>query len=795
MIVAGGVSLASDETPGGDSTNWSEGILALSDPQGRWQRVGSLPHPLANGVSLATEEGLVLLGGADQNRHYAEVLMLRWGGGNLETVYLPPMPGTAAYFCGARLGDRIYVAGGRQQPDSPTALRTFWSLDLSKKGLEQKWQELEPWPGPARMLAIAGVQDGSFYLMGGMDFESAQAPTGQVRHLRDAYRYTPDRNWERVADLPRPAVGAPNPAVTLGQSHLLVLGNGSDILAYHTITDTWADLGGPQQQPEEDVDDRRDVPPLLPTMTVATWWRDALVVPGGEVEPGVSTSRVLRAEPVHTTLGFGTIGYGILFAYLASLVLTGFYFSRRERGTSDFFLAGRRIPWWAAGMSLLGTQMSAVTFMTVPAKAYATNWTYLVATMTLIPAAPLIVFYFLPFFCRLNITTAYEYLEKRFDLAVRLIGSISFICFQVGRIGIVLYLPALSISLVTGINVYVGIAVMGVLTAVYCLLGGIEAVIWTDVLQVIVMMGSGLIAFFMIAMSVEGGFGEILSLGVANDKLRLADWDWDIGTASLWVIVIGGFFGQFPQLTSDQSNVQRYLTTRDEKAAAWSVWTNVVLTLLVSVLFFGLGTTLWAFYKTHPELLNPSAQTDAIFPWFVVQQLPEGIAALAIAGLVASAMSSLDSSLNSIATVITHDIYLRFKPTASDLQCLRLARLLILLFAALGSGSALYLVVLDSGSMWDQYFKIVGLFGGGVAGLFVTGIFTRRASASGAIMGFFLSGLVLYFVQSSGSVSFFLFSAIGIVTCAGTGWLASLLLPGAKKSLQGLTIYTIKNPG
>ena len=183
LIVAGGVSLASDETPGGDSTNWSEGILALSDPQGRWQRVGSLLHPLANGVSLATEEGLVLLGGADQNRHYAEVLMLRWGGGNLETVYLPPMPGTAAYFCGARLGDRIYVAGGRQQPDSPTALRTFWSLDLSKKGLEQKWQELEPWPGPARMLAVAGVQDGSFYLMGGMDFESAQAPTGQVRHL------------------------------------------------------------------------------------------------------------------------------------------------------------------------------------------------------------------------------------------------------------------------------------------------------------------------------------------------------------------------------------------------------------------------------------------------------------------------------------------------------------------------------------------------------------------------------------------------------------------------------------
>ena len=810
LIVAGGVSVSPDQAGTGSFKRWSDRILLLPGPHDNWREVGTLPRPLAHGVSVSSKDGLIMLGGAGQGRHYAEVALLRWVDGNIEIVRLPPMPMQVAYFCGARLGDTIFVAGGREQPDSPSALKTFWALDLTEQGIKIGWRELEPWPGPARLLATAGVQDGSFFLFGGADLTSEQGLPGKLRPLRDAYRYTPGRGWKRVADLPRRAVGSPNPAVALGQSHLMVLGGGapdvidflpgsttdqagrdSDILVYHTITDTWVSAGELRLEAEVAGKSRRSQ--RLPTLTGTTWWRGGLVVPGGEVQPGVSTSRVLRARPLHKTLSFSAIGYGVLSLYLATLVVIGFYFSTRAKSTADFFLGGRRVPWWAAGVSLLGTQLSSITFLTVPAKAYATDWTYLVAYPAALVATPLIVSYYLPFFRRLNVTTAYEYLEKRFNLLTRLIGSASFICLQLGRMGIVLYLPALSVSLVTGINVYACIAVMGLLTALYCLLGGIEAVIWTDVLQVIVMLGSALIILFMIAFRVEGGFETILSQGVDHDKFRLANWNWDLGTASLWVIVIGNFFNTFPPLTADQTNVQRYLTTRDEKGAARSIWTNTLLTLLASFIFFGLGTALWAFYKTQPSLLNPSGQTDAILLWFVVQQLPEGIAALAIAGLLASAMSSLDSSLNSIATVITTDVYRRFNPAASDRQCLKLARLLILLFAVLGTGSALYLVSLGSSSMWDHYIKIVGLFGGGLAGLFAAGIFTRRISGSGVVLGFFLSALTLYYVQAAGTISFFLFSGIGIVTCLGGGWLASFWLPESEKSIRGLTIYTLEN--
>ena len=174
---------------------------------------------------------------------------------------------------------------------------------------------------------------------------------------------------------------------------------------------------------------------------------------------------------------------------MLSLVVMGFYFSRREKGTDDFFLGGKRIPWWAAGLSIFGTQLSAITFMAIPAKAFATDWLYVLLTVGILAVCPVIIICFLPFFRRLNVTSAYEYLELRFNLPVRLYGSASFLFFQLGRMSIVVLLPAIALSAVTGLNVYMCIIVMGVLCTLYTVLGGIEAVIWTDVIQVIVLMG------------------------------------------------------------------------------------------------------------------------------------------------------------------------------------------------------------------------------------------------------------------------------------------------------------------
>ena len=199
-----------------------------------------------------------------------------------------------------------------------------------------------------------------------------------------------------------------------------------------------------------------------------------------------------------TAASFGYINYAVLAAYLTLLVVMGFYFARREKTTDDFFLAGRRIPWWAAGLSIFGTQLSAITYLAMPARAYATDWTLLILNIGIFAIAPVVIYLYLPFFRRLNITTAYEYLEKRFHVSIRMFGSLSFILFQLGRMGIVILLPALALSAVTGFNIFICIALIGILSTIYTVLGGIEAVIWTDVLQALVLIGGAFVALAII---------------------------------------------------------------------------------------------------------------------------------------------------------------------------------------------------------------------------------------------------------------------------------------------------------
>jgi SSS family solute:Na+ symporter len=187
--------------------------------------------------------------------------------------------------------------------------------------------------------------------------------------------------------------------------------------------------------------------------------------------------------------GSGWPNWVVLGGYLAVLVGVGIYFAKREKSTEDFFLAGRRIPWWAAGLSIFGTQLSAITYLAMPARAYATDWSLLPLNIGILLIAPIVIYIYLPLFRSLNVTTAYEYLEKRFHVSIRVLGSLSFVAFQLGRMGIVILLPALALSAVTGANVYLCIALIGLLSTVYTALGGMEAVIWTDVLQAVVLIG------------------------------------------------------------------------------------------------------------------------------------------------------------------------------------------------------------------------------------------------------------------------------------------------------------------
>jgi Na+/proline symporter len=308
------------------------------------------------------------------------------------------------------------------------------------------------------------------------------------------------------------------------------------------------------------------------------------------------------------------------------------------------------------------------------------------------------------------------------------------------------------------------------------------------VIQVVVLIGGALVSVVLISQGVDGGMSGLVAAGREAGKFHAVNMSWDITTLSLWVIVVGALFQNLVSYTSDQTVVQRYLTTRDEQAAAKAIWTNAWLAIPASILFFFVGTALWGFYTSHPELLNPAGRTDDIFPWFIAEHLPAGVAGLVIAGLFAAAMSSLDSSMNSMAAALTTDWVRRFKTDLSDHASLGLARQFTIGLGVIGTGSAVYMAYLQSTSMLDTYFKIIGLFGGGLAGLFAAGIFTRRASGPSVLIGFFVSAGALYFLKSAELVHFFLYAFAGIFVCFLVAWLGGFVLPNRKEGSDAFTL-------
>ena len=479
------------------------------------------------------------------------------------------------------------------------------------------------------------------------------------------------------------------------------------------------------------------------------------------------TRRVQLLEPARPEARFGKLNYVVLVTYLLGVVLVGAYFSRHEKSSEDFFLGGRRVPWWAAGISVFGTQLSAITFLALPAKTYATDWTYFLQNLGIVAITPVLVALYIPAFRRAGVTSIYTWLGERFDARVRVFGTLAFVSYQLARMGIVLFLPALALSSVTGLDVMTSILVMGLLSTLYTVLGGIEAVIWTDVLQVVVLLGGALVAIGVMLAQVDGGVVGAWELSVARDKLRLADVSWDLSTPTLGVILLGAVFNNLVPYTSDQAVVQRYLTTKDETQARRAAWTGAWLSVPASLLFFAMGTVLYTFYASHPGRVDPAGAPDQVFASFIVRELPAGLSGLVIAGVFAAAMSSLDSSMNAVAAVLA--------PPAEGRAGLRRARTYTVGIGAVGTAVALALSMFEIRSLFDRFLEFVGLFGGTLGGLFALGVLTRRVSADAALFGTVLSLALLLYARAFANPSPLLYSSIAMVSCFVGGYLFSLV--------------------
>jgi solute:Na+ symporter, SSS family len=791
LLVAGGANFPDAPPWRGGAKVWHDQVFVLERPDGDWKLAGRLPRPLGYGVSLSTRDGVVCIGGSDAQRHYPDVFLLRWENGEIKTLPLPGLPRPCANFAGALMGNTVYVAGGTETPTATNALKTFWSLDLG--AAQPRWQELDPWPGPARMLAVAAVQDKAFFLVSGAELTGDAVGKPVRRYLNDAYRFQPGRGWKRLADLPWPTVAAPTPSPAVGQSTFLVLG-GDDgtlvnlqpldqhpgfpktILAYHTITETWKSLG--------------EMPAAHVTTSVARW-NGGFVMPTGEIRPGVRSPANWFLQAAYQKASFGWINYSIVLAYLLGMVWIGFVCSKRNKSTNDFFRGGQRIPWWAAGLSIFATMLSSITFMAIPAAAYTDGWNLFLANSYIL-IMPLIVFVYLPFYRRLNVTSAYEYLERRFNLATRLAGSILFMLYQCGRIAVVLYLPALALATVSDLNLQTCILVMGVLCILYTVIGGIEAVIWTEVVQAFILVGGALFSLVFLLTRIEGGLGEAIRVtSEGRHFFETVNWSWDLTIASGWVILIGSLFHNLFPYSASQDVVQRYVTTPDEKTAARGIWLNAIVSVPAQAVFFAIGTALFVFYRQQPQRLEVTLQNDAIFPFFIMQELPVGVAGLIVAGIFAAAQSTLASSMNSIATAYVTDFHRRLRPGLVDRGYLRVARYVTAMVGLVGTGVALVMAAADIRSVYLTVLELMGLFGGTVAGLFVLGIFTRRASGHGAIIGAVFSAALLFTVRLTHPLNVYAYAPIGLISCVCIGWLVSLGLPASARNLQGLTFRTV----
>ncbi len=437
----------------------------------------------------------------------------------------------------------------------------------------------------------------------------------------------------------------------------------------------------------------------------------------------------------------------IFLIYMLAIVGFGISFSFKKRSASDFVTGGGRLPSWAIGMSIFATFVSSISFLALPGNAYSGNWNGFVFSLSIPLAAWVAVRYFVPLYRNLGSESAYFFLEKRFGTWARVYASICYLLTQLARMGAIMYLLALPMEALFGWSISSIIIFTGLSVIIYSMLGGIEAVIWTDAIQGIVLIGGALACLGVLFFGIPGGPAEVISLAQASDKFSLGSFDLDFTTSTFWMILVYGLFINLQNFGIDQSYVQRYLTAKTEQEAKKSTWLGSLLYLPVSFLFFLIGTALFAYYQAQPALLPDGITGDKVFPHFIVNQLPVGATGLLIASIFAAGMSTVSTSINSSATVIHADHFKKYiNPNPSETTSLWVLRL-----ASLGMGLLSILVGLAFNgveSALDAWWALSSIFSGGILGLFFLGLLSKTKKPV-AIIAVFVGVLVIAWMSLS----------------------------------------------
>ena len=777
-------------------------------------------------------DATLVIGGIASKEASALVNLVKWqpGSETVQSYSLPPLPKDANSPSAVIIENIVYVLTGSD------ASNEFYALDLSallniEGGLSFNHRDIAYFTAhnlwtvlPALPLAsneqpyqnaikLAVQNDGrgkKIFAMGGYQLlEEHLASQDELLAVTRHWKYDPlalssEQVWQDLGDITitkNTLKERINALSTLGQSHILAFTNQGNTLSFNAITSSWTQYFASTIRPEAEAGIASHK-----SQNSAQYISETVSSSAGEIYSlnRVSNHRgslqLWQVSLKQPEKNFGWVNMTVLVVYLIGVVLVGLFFVFKNRNTDDYFRGGQSIPWWAAACSIYATMLSSLTYVALPAVVYQSNWLLLIGIWMIIAVAPIAIYVAIPFFRQIDATSAYEYLSKRFNMGVRLFASGLFTLFHIGRMGIVMALTALALSAVTPLSASDSVLIMGVLCLIYCTMGGIEAVIWTDTLQTIVLIIGAITCFVTIILGLEGGLTDFISIGMLDDKFTMVNADFSldsITTLSIWVIVIGGIGQNLSSYTADQAVVQRYMVTKDLSEARKSIWANAIIAAPGALLFFCIGTGLYAFYQSHPEKLDPSIQIDQIFPTFIATELPIGVAGLIVAGIFAAAQSTVSTSMNSIATTLVTDFIRPFNLVKTEKGYMRSARWLTFIMGTLGTLAGLIFIDPEIRSLMEAYFKVIGMFMGALGGLFVLGALTKKANSFGASVGILAGVTTMISAWQLGWANGYLYATIGIVSCLVVGYIASLLTQTAEttaKDLTGLTLYTMRDP-
>lgn len=744
------------------SDNGSTMDLWVGDDQGRgpWRKSDlALPR---NAASAKWNSAWVFAGGERNGAPVASVAALELVEGKPTLRPLPDLPQAVSGAAAAVIDDALYVFGGNAG-DTPVA--NLWILDLKNP---EKWTKGANFPGEPRAFAAATGQYGMLCVFGG---------NGKNGPLRETWTFRPKplegtgtAGWKKLSDIP--ASEAYAAALPIGQAQVLLIPTtpSNPVLLFHTLTDAWCAL---------------DASPALSKPAIAAFGETILAM-GNKAD---GSPAAVQIKIPRSARNLSWIDYLAIVIYFALITGIGVFFSGRQESSAEFSLGNRKVKWWAAGISMFATGASAISFMAIPALAFATNLVWLFPLAAMIPAYFVTAHLIYPLLRRMEITSTYEYLERRFNRTLRVIASLQAIIFQTfAKASIVLLLPSLAISSVTGINVYASVIIMGVLTTIYTAIGGFDAVIWTEVLQAALMFFAPLAIMWVCIQNLPGGFGEFFQTGVDYGKFDFAVLSWDLALPAVWVLLLMAFLNNTVVPAGDQPIVQRVFSAPLPEVR------KVNLTFTVCGIFIGImtnvmGIAIFAYFRAKPGMLDPLSQNDQIVPLFVTQAMPVGFSGLVIAAIFAAAMSTVASIMNSVATIFTEDFFVKLRPSATDRQRLFTLKATSYIVGILGTVMALILATRDLKSMMILWTQFTALLGGGIVGVYSLGMFSKRANGFGAICGAIGSIAITGMVKLYTNLHWGTYVPIAIFSCIFVGYAASLLFP-QRKNLTGLTVFT-----